>query len=223
MKKLIFIFTIGVLGTVLIYNYTVNKKIDVLIIGDSVATGDTIYGNSGISYNLFFKQYMADKKLGNYDVTYTNNNMTTRDFNYQFTENNEINDKHLQNRIKDAEIIIISLGQDELVGNSKINNLRNLERKEFYENYNKMLSNIRLISNESIYVIGFYGDIINQLNEIESKLINISKNFDSKYLKISNIISDEDYFDDTKIHLNYEGHKKIFELLKSNIEINPPK
>lgn len=219
MKKLVFIFLVGVIITIIIYNYTINKKVDVFVIGDSVATGDTLYGNSGVSFNLFLKEYLIKKNLGNYDLTYTKNNMTVRDFNYQYDENNEINDKHLQSRIKDAEIIIISLGQDELVSNSKINNLRNSERKEFYENYKMLLTNLRKITTEKIYIIGFFGDKINQIEEIESNLINMSKNFNSEYLKISKIISKYDYFDNNYLHLNYEGHKKIFELLKSEIRL----
>ncbi len=219
MKKMILIFFVGVIITIVVYYHTINKRIDVLVIGDSVATGDTLYGNSGVSYNLFLKEYLTNKKLGNYDLTYTKNNMTVRDFNYQFNENKEINDKHLQNRIKEAEIIIISLGQDELISNSKINNLRNSERKIFYENYKKMLNNLRKISSRDIFVIGFFGDKINQIEEIEKSLINMSKNLNVKYIKLNEIICENDYYDNNNLHLNYEGHKKIFELLKSEIRL----
>lgn len=217
MKKIFLIFILSVIISIIIYDYTNNKKIDILIIGDSVASGDTIYGNSGISYNLFLKEYLKNKNLGNYDLTYVKNNMTVRDFNYQFNENNEINDKHLQNRIKEAEIVIISLGQDELIGNSRINNLKNIGRKQFYESYKTLLSNIRKISNEKIYIIGYYGNKINQLNEIENNLTKIANKYNCKYLKMSNIILETDYFDSEKTHLNYKGHKKIFKKLKSEL------
>lgn len=217
MKKMFFIFLIGIIFTVVIYKYTVNKKVDVLVIGDSVATGDTMYGNSGISYNLFLKEYLSTKPLGKYDITYTKNNMTVRDFNYQISENNEIDDKHLQSRIKDAEIIIVSLGQDELVGNSKINNLQNLERKEFYEDYNNLLSNLRSITQKRIYIIGFYGQNINQLSEIENNINNISKKYNCRYIYISDFIMVEDYFDEKGLHLNYKGHKKIFNKIKDKL------
>ena len=45
--------------------------------------------------------------------------MTVRDFNYQINENNKINDKHLQNRIAEAEIIIIAIGLN-MLGVTKI-------------------------------------------------------------------------------------------------------
>lgn len=217
MKKILLIFLFGTLLSILIYNYTVNKKIDVLIIGDSVATGDTIYGNSGISYNLFLKEYLTTKKLGNYDITYTKNNMTIRDFNYQIVENNEINDKHLQSRIKSAEIIIISLGQDELTSKSQINGLKNTDRKEFYEQYKEMLNSLRNITQKKVYIIGFYGNIINQLQEIEKNIQNIALNQNCQYIRISDIIKNNDYFDNTLLHLNYEGHKKIFNQIKKEI------
>lgn len=219
MKKILLILLIGIIATMFIYNYTVNKKNDILIIGDSVATGDTAYGNSGISYNLFLKEYLTSKKLGNYDITYTKSNMTVRDFNYQIVENNEIDDKHLQNRIKESEIIIISLGQDELIANSQINNLKNIDRKEFYEQYKELLSNLRTITKKPIYIIGFYGNIINQLQEIEKNIQNIALNQNCKYIKISNEINLSDYFDDTLLHLNYEGHKKIFNQIRKEITL----
>lgn len=218
MKKLLIIFFVGTIISILIYNITRYKKTDILIIGDSVATGDTIYGNSGINFNLYLKDYLKDKNLGNYDLTYTKNNLTIKDFNYQFTENNEINDKHIQNRISESEIIIIALGQDELISKSMINRLKYNDRKEFYKNYEQLLINLRNVSKKDIFIIGFYSDKINQLNEIENNIISISQKYNVNYIKINNVISKNDLFDKNS-HLNYKGHKKIFELLKEQIRL----
>lgn len=218
MKKILIIFFVGTIISILIYNITRYKKTDILIIGDSVATGDTIYGNSGINFNLYLKDYLKDKNLGNYDLTYTKNNLTIKDFNYQFTENNEINDKHIQNRISESEIIIIALGQDELISKSMINRLKYNDRKEFYKNYEQLLINLRNVSKKDIFIIGFYSDIINQLNEIENNITSISQKYNVNYIKINNVISKNDLFDKNS-HLNYKGHKKIFELLKEQIRL----
>ena len=218
MKKLLIIFFIGTIISILIYNITRYKKTDILIIGDSIATGDTIYGNSGINFNLYLKDYLKDKNLGNYDLTYTKNNLTIKDFNYQFTENNEINDKHIQNRISESEIIIIALGQDELISKSMINRLKYNDRKEFYKNYEQLLINLRNVSKKDIFIIGLYSDKINQLNEIENNIISISQKYNVNYIKINNVISKNDLFDKNS-HLNYNGHKKIFELLKEQIRL----
>lgn len=218
MKKLLIIFFVGTIISILIYNITRYKKTDILIIGDSIATGDTIYGNSGINFNLYLKDYLKDKNLGNYDLTYTKNNLTIKDFNYQFTENNEINDKHIQNRISESEIIIIALGQDELISKSMINRLKYNDRKEFYKNYEQLLINLRNVSKKDIFIIGFYSDKINQLNEIENNIISVSQKYNVNYIKINNVISKNDLFDKNS-HLNYKGHKKIFELLKEQIRL----
>lgn len=219
MKKLIFIFILGVIITIAIYRITVTNKIDVMVIGDSVATGDTFYGNTGISFNLYLKNYLKDKSLRNYDITYTKNNMTIEDFYYKLIQNNEINEKHLQNLVKESEIIIISLGQDELVENSKINNLKNIERKEFYKNYNLILKKLREITTKPIYLIGFYGTVINQINEIENNMKVLCKNNNVRFITIKENINDSDYVDYTKNHLNYQGHKKIFDAIEKELSL----
>lgn len=219
MKKAFFFFIIGIIISILIYNQTVNKKLDVLVIGDSLATGNTLYGNSGISYNLYLKEYLSKYNLGKYDLEYTKTNMTIKDFIYYVDENNEINDKHLQTRIKEAEIIIISLGQDELVGNSQINNLNYQRREEFYTSYNSLFNKIRKINKKKVYILGFYGSHINNLDEIETNIKKISKRYNINYIKIKDFVNEEDYFDHKLIHLNYKGHKKIFEQLKKELTL----
>ena len=219
MKKIVIIFFVGIIISILIYRIYHYKKTDILIIGDSIATGDTVYGNSGVSFNLYLKDYLKNKNLGNYDTTYTKNNMTVKEFNYQFEENNEVNDKHLQNRINEAEIIIIALGQDELISKSKIDYLKSNERKEFYKNYEILLTNLKSVSKGKIYIIGFYSNKINQIDEIEQKLSKMAQKYISKYLKINSVLSKYDYFDNNNYHLNYKGHKKIFEVLKEQIRL----
>lgn len=219
MKKLIVIFGIGALIAILIYKITVINKIDVLVVGDSVATGDTLYGNSGVSFNLFLKDYLKDKRLRHYNINYTQNNKTLKDFYYELNQNEEINEKHLQNLVKDSDIIIIALGQDELVNNSNINNLKNINRKNFYQDYQKVLIKIREITQNPIYLVGYYGNTINQLNEIEKSIKVIAQNQNCQYISISNLITTDDYVDSTFIHLNHKGHRKIFEQIKKELAL----
>lgn len=219
MKKLIGIFGVGVVVTILIYKVTVTNKIDVMVIGDSVATGDTIYGNSGVSFNLFLKDYLKKKNLRNYNLNYAKNNKTVSEFYYELNQNNEINEKHLQNLVKESEIIIIALGQDELVGNSKINNLKNIERRDFYRDYNSMLKKIRTITKKQIYLIGYYGSSINQLTEIERNIKIIAQNNNCNYLSIQKFINEDDYIAEEQTHLNYKGHQKIFRIIKQELAL----
>lgn len=219
MKKIIIFFGLSIFICILIYKYTMDTLIDILVLGDSISTGDTSYGSSGVNYNLFLKEYLSTKKLRNYDMTYTKNNLTIKELNYQLKENNEINNKHIQNRIKEAEIIIISLGQDELAIKTFNNNLNNSARKDFYEDYKELLKSLRKITNKKIFILGIFGPKINELKEIEQNLHTISKNYSCTYIKLSEKINEKDYFDSEKTHLNYNGHKKISRLIINNLNL----
>lgn len=205
--------------SILIYYNRENEKIDVIIFGDSVATGDTRYGNAGISYTLYLKEYLSGYNLGNYDLTYTKNNMTTSDMIYQIDKNNEINKKHLQYRIKESELIIISLGQDELTAKSLINSLNISERQEFYENYKNLIYKIRKVTKNPIYIIGFYNEKINNIDDVENHLKDIALKNNCVYVSIKENIKNEDYFDSSFFHLNYEGQRKIFLALKKELTL----
>ena len=50
-KKLTIIIIIGIILAFLIYKLTINKKIDLLAIGDGFANGMTAFNINGYSYN----------------------------------------------------------------------------------------------------------------------------------------------------------------------------
>ena len=205
--------------TFFIYKITNENNLDVMIIGDSVATGHTIYGNNSTTFNLYLKKYLENKNLRNYDINYTKNNTTIADISYKLIKNNKIDNKNIQNIIKESEIIIIALGQDELVRNSQINNLKNLDRRLFYEEYKHLLKNIRKITQKPIYVIGFFGPNINHLTEIENNIKLLCSNNDVTYISVKNVILEDDYADLTFLHLNTQGYKKIFNALTKELSL----
>lgn len=219
MKKILIIIIIAILLSILTYFITVQKKIDVIVIGDSVATGETFYGNLGISFNYYLKDYLKNYKLGNYDTNYTKNNMTIKEITLKIRDNIEINHHHIQETIKTSEYIIIALGQDELVNNSRINNLQNIKRKEFYSDYTNLLSEIRAITKKPIFIIGFFGKNIHQLNEIEKNMQIVANNNECHYINIKHLINEKSYFDSKREHLNYLGHNAIFNQIKNGFSL----
>lgn len=205
--------------TFFIYKITNENNLDVMIIGDSVATGHTTYGNNSTTFNLYLKKYLENKNLRNYDINYTKNNTTITDISYKLIKNNKIDNKNIQNIIKESEIIIIALGQDELVRNSQINNLKNIDRRLFYEEYKQLLKNIRKITQKPIYVIGFFGPNINHLTEIENNIKLLCSNNDVTYISVKNVILEDNYADLNFLHLNTQGYKKIFNALTKELSL----
>ena len=135
MKKALIIFIIGSFISIFIYKICVQNKYDVLVIGDSIVTGDTKYGNSGITFNLFLKDDLKKKHLGNYNLSFSKNNLGLKNLLTNIKENIELNNNHIQKAIKDSELIIIAIGEDELVLNSEINNVNRIYRKKYYEDF----------------------------------------------------------------------------------------
>ena len=61
--KLIIIILVSVILTYFIYFYNKDKKITIMAMGDSVASGETSYNIDGISYNDYLKEYFKSKHL----------------------------------------------------------------------------------------------------------------------------------------------------------------
>lgn len=218
MKKLLFIFILGAFITIIIYYRTNNKKIDIMVIGDSVASGETTYGNLGISFNMYLKEYYKTNNLDSYNTDYSYINNSVTEVITKINENTEKNQKPIQRVIKEAEIIIIALGEDELSILNEKNLLNNLERRDYIANYEELLKEIRHISQNKIIVVSLFGNL-NQLNWLNKKIKNIAINNDCNYLDIQNIIKKEHYFDNKDNHLNHYGQKVIFNEIKKELSL----
>ncbi len=217
MKKALIIFIIGSFISIFIYKICVQNKYDVLVIGDSIVTGDTKYGNSGITFNLFLKEYLKKKHLGNYNLSFSKNNLGLTNLLTNIKENIELNNNHIQKAIKDSELIIIAIGEDELVLNSEINNVNRIYRKKYYEDFKELLIYFRKITTSKILILGYYGDNINQIKEINLNIKQIANNYNCVYVELNKVINKGDYFLNNKIHLNYNGHQKIFNEIMKNL------
>ena len=148
MKKLSIIIFISTIFIYLIYVVNNQSKLNVLSIGDIYSNGyDTNYYPS---YNDYYKDYLND--YDNYDlITFNNVNEAYNDIN----NNIEINNKHIKKIIKDANIIILNIGIEEL-NNANIINSNFINK--YLLNYEQLLKALIRI-NKKIIVINLPGNL----------------------------------------------------------------
>ena len=148
MKKLSIIIFISTIFIYLIYMVNNQSKLNVLSIGDIYSNGyDTNYYPS---YNDYYKDYLND--YDNYDlITFNNVNEAYNDIN----NNIEINNKHIKKIIKDANIIILNIGIEEL-NNANIINSSFINK--YLLNYEQLLKALIRI-NKKIVVINLPGNL----------------------------------------------------------------
>ena len=89
--KIVVITIIGAALTILIYNIAQNHKINLLALGDGIASGMTAYNVNGYSYNDYLKEeYKNNHKLNKY-YEFASTGKTVKELIYEIKDNKTIN------------------------------------------------------------------------------------------------------------------------------------
>ncbi len=214
-KKLIILVLLGGIISIIIYFYTKSDELTIVNIGDSISVGLTPYDIEGYSYNSYLKEYYEHKhRLKNYIYEFSRPHITIKELIYEIKENKTITIKdetlEIKRAINEADILIISLGMDELK-NIKITSK---VRTEFKEDYEELLSMIKMLNHNQVIVLGLYPTkehdalTIAKINAIINDIAKIN-NF--TYLDISSISnSPTNFFPNDNYYLNYQGSEEIY-------------
>ena len=228
--KILIIILLGVLFTSLIYFHTSKETKNILALGDSISIGMTSYHINGYDYNDYLRDYLNSKKeLGNYYKNFNESDETASNLLTKINNNieNTLEKTKLKQAIKEANIITIALGMDELNNYAKKNNLGTTKINGFLNKYEQVLKNIRSINNKKIYLIGLYPTNLvkeTKINKINEELKKLSKRYNLEYIDIENIREQEYFFASTNdYYLNYKGQEYIFNKIKDSMEKNNSK
>ena len=114
MKKVLLILILF-LSCYFIYNFTIDKKVSYLVIGDSLSRGTNEYGVITKGYSDYIRDYLKDNEiLKEYNKTFTSSDYRILDI-IKILSYNEKKDNYSLNRlIKESDIITISLGMSEI-------------------------------------------------------------------------------------------------------------
>jgi len=218
--KLILIIVISTILAYFIYVFNKEDKINLVSLGDGVASGETSYNIDGISYNDYLNEYFESKKiLKNYNKEYSKNDYKINDLLKDIEDNNYDveNKKYIDQIIHQADIITICFGEDELSKLSIKNDLDEYKIKEFLDNYDLVLKKLKSLTKAKVIVIGLYeNEHLNKSNVIiiNSELSNLVNKYNNIFINISDLMLNGEYFlNKNSYYFSYLGHEIIAEII----------
>lgn len=227
MKKVFLILTLF-LSCYFIYTKTEENKKNYLVIGDAISKGINEYGISSYGYSDFIKDYLDENKLlKNYNNTFTNIDYKTSDIVNILKYNQKKNNYNLNRLVKEADIITMSLGIQEIYYKLNKNN-QNIYTyiDNIIKDYNQILNYINKFHHEKVYILGYYNvtgtnnDIFNYANY---KLEELTKKYNYNYVDLSQILDNNPTYI-SQINENYvpniKGYQKISQIIVENLENN---
>lgn len=227
MKKVFLILTLF-LSCYFIYTKTEGDKKNYLVIGDSLSKGINEYGVASYGYSDFIKDYLENKKiLKNYNKTYTDVNYKVSDIVKILEYNESKNNISLNRLIKEADIITISLGIDEIYYKINKNN-QNIYTyiDNMISNYNKILNYISKFHHDKVYILGYYNTTKNNIdifNYANYKLEVLTKKYNYTYIDLAKILDNNPTYI-SQISNNYmpniRGYEKISQIIVENLKNN---
>lgn len=216
MKKIILILILF-LSIWFIYNNTVDDKIDYLVLGNDLSIGDD-------NYSLYVKDYLDNKNiLGNYNTSFVDLDLRITDLinKIKYNDSVVINNKTIgiNMLLKNADIITISIGMNELYYKLSINN-ENIYTymKDMVNDLDILLNLINRYNHKKVFVINYYNinkynkDIFNYLNYY---LKSLCKKEDFEYVDVSEVLDNNiiNYENSSNFYLNKHGNRKISEFI----------
>lgn len=227
MKKVFLILTLF-LSCYFIYTKTEGNKKNYLVIGDSLSKGINEYGVASYGYSDFIKDYLENKKiLKNYNKTYTDVNYKVSDIVKILEYNESKNNISLNRLIKEADIITISLGIDEIYYKINKNN-QNIYTyiDNMISDYNKILDYISKFHHDKVYILGYYNTTKNNIdifNYANYKLEVLTKKYNYTYIDLAKILDNNPTYI-SQISNNYmpniRGYQKISQIIVENLKNN---
>lgn len=208
-KKILVIFFLSIIPVLLIYIKNKQENFVYLSIGDDLAKGHTPFDTYNLSYTDYVYNYLKTiKEDAKINKDFIKEDLRIKDLINDIKNPNSNNNTNITQALKDANIITISVGSEELFSKLRSNYLTNYinNKKNFnyvdllIEDYDELLTEIRQITRKDIYIIGFYNPIeINENNEtylkslfnyIDIKFSLLEKKHNIIYIRI-----DEEFFD----------------------------
>lgn len=202
-KKKLVIFFLALVAVYLIYNFTYKEEFTYLAIGDDLAKGHTPFDTYGQSYTDFVYDYL--KKHNNevkINKEFIEEDLRIKDLLTKIKNAESQGGKTFTRAIKEAELITISIGSEELFSKLRSNyELYKLNSQKLFDFIDEMTKEIDELINEmkkikktEIYLIGYYNPLFEDdaseskldsiFNYLDIKLKEIEKNHKIHYISI---------------------------------------
>lgn len=228
--KMIFLYILIVLSTILIFKNNNHNNITYLNIGDGYAKGLDSFGINRYGYG----DYLKDKLKENNELKEYINIFSANDMTIDKLENYIVNNtycvskeqiKSFKGYLQEADLITLSIGLNDLkYETSSVENLDSVKidesLKKVENKFNNLIKEIKKYYKHTIYVVGY------PINNLDSYYLSISirqynefleKNKDVIYISPKSL--DNKYFHNPKTnYYNIDGHKLISESIYKTYE-----
>ena len=222
--QLLLIILTSVIIAYFIFISNRESKINIVALGDGIASGETSYNIDGISYNDYLKEYFESKRLlKNYNNSYAYENYKIENIINDLNNNEKKaqDDLNVKQLIHKADIVTVAFGEEELVKMALTNDLNEDAIKKFLSNYDKLIYMLKDITEGKIIIIGFYENVfLNASNVIilNSEIANIAIKYDAIFINISDLVLNRDYYVDKKsYYFNYKAHEIISDMIINSL------
>lgn len=233
-KKKLLVLLLLSLSVFFVYKLSGKKNITYTVLGDSFSMGENSYGGYTYGYEDYLRDYLRKNKRVEFIDLYTNKNENIVNLHNKILNNySEViksKNYNIKKIISESDIITISIGINDIIYESYINNNVLLNQykedkivKYIYNNFKNLMKEILKYKNNNIFVIGYPKRDIEYKKLIE-KLNNKYKNYSEKnniiFIDSGELLDKNDYFDDKKsIFPNTNGYrviaKKIINIYKN--------
>ncbi len=213
MKKIIFI-CILVLFVFIIYIINIDKKEFVFLVGDSLSLSKNSYGIT--NYDGYLNDYLKKRNISEKYVIYGKEEYRIGELERDIKSNIIVNDRHIQNILIKADLVIIEIGIDNLVPILFSN-----DKDYIYDyldgiivNMESLIKIIKSYCKEKILLVGYYNPYLNNNNikyidYVNEKYKSISNKYQINYLDLSDLNKEEYFSNPSNYYLNNKGYKKL--------------
>lgn len=219
MKKLLLILILF-LSVYVIYNESIDNSINYLVLGNDLSLIEN-------NYSGYVKKYLSSKyKINNYNTSFVDKDIRISDMINWIKHNNFVyidgKNVSINQLLKNADVITISIGMNELYYKLSINN------ENIYSYLNDMVSELEELfslinryNHKKVFVMNYY-NITNYNKDIFSYLNYYLKNICDKenfiYVEIDKILNNNIIFYEksSNFYLNRLGNKKISQIIVEN-------
>ena len=217
MKKVI-LFTIflGTLLSLIIYRFFYHETVQIVTLGDGLATGETYYDVTGYSFNDYLRDYLEETtKIDEYITEFANKKETSETLKIKLANNYtlESTDTKIQQALSKSSLITIALGTYEL-SHSKVTQK---EMDNYLINMEKIINLLRVYNQKKIILLSLYptSDLTKEdVSKINNYLQNLAQEKRIDFVDITSITENKDYFfNSTHPYPNYKGHRYLKNLI----------
>ena len=236
MKHIKLIFTIlTVIAIYFIYTLSPTEQIIYLALGDSFALGENPYGEIAYGYSDYLANYLdKNHNLKLYTKKFASLDTRIKDVKQDILLNKKVyiegKSIGLKSALREANIITLSIGANDLISQVNTSNRAIIEKKEnviiegIGENLEDLLKEIKKY-NKKIVLVGYYNLYPKEeayqrmFEKLDTQYASLAKQEEITYISTYQDFKVEKYLPNpADIHPSIEGYEYIYQKIVQNIE-----